>query len=445
MTPVTNWGLYPIQQADVRSFADAAELQPLVTAGGGPAIARGLGRCYGDSALAPRILSSRRADKFLAFDEQTGVLTCQAGVSLAEILDALAPRGWFLPVTPGTKFVTLGGAIAADVHGKNHHKEGNFGHHVLSMDVMRADGQVITCGPDREVEFFETTCGGMGLTGIILQATLRMRRIESAYIREEILPADHLDAVMKLFEQSADWTYSVAWIDCLARGAHLGRSILMRGEHATVAEAAPLLDGREPLDFRAVQKMTVPFTLPGFVLNPLTVRAFNTCYHAAQSRHAGSRITTYDTFFYPLDAIGDWNRIYGKRGFTQYQAVFPTEHSRAGLQELLECISSSGQGSFLAVLKQFGPRTGFISFPRAGYTLALDFPITLRNLQLFDELDEVVLRHGGRLYLAKDVRMSRRMFDLGYENADAFRARVRAWDPAGRFGSRQSQRLGITA
>ena len=445
MTPVTNWGLHPVQPADFRGFADADELRPALTRAGAPAIARGLGRCYGDSALAPRIFSSLRADKFLAFDESSGLLTCQAGVSLREILEAMVPRGWFLGVTPGTKFVTVGGAIAADVHGKNHHKDGNFGHTVQSMDVMLADGRVVTCGPDVEPELFETTCGGMGLTGVILQATIRLRRIESAFIREEIIPADNLDAVMQLFEQSQDWTYSVAWIDCLAGGSRLGRSILMRGEHATVAEAAPLLRQRPPLAFQPRQKLAVPFTLPGFVLNPLTVRAFNAFYHSSQSRHAGTRVIDYDEFFYPLDKIGSWNRIYGRRGFTQYQAVFPVETSRAGLQELLEHISGSGQGSFLAVLKQFGPATRFISFPRAGYTLALDFPITDRNLRLFEELDRIVLKHGGRLYLAKDCRMSRAMFDAGYANADAFRARIRTWDPDGRLGSLQSKRLGLTA
>ncbi len=380
----------------------------------------------------------------MAFDPETGILTCQAGVSLGEILEVFVPRGWFLPVTPGTKFVTLGGAIAADVHGKNHHKDGNFGHHVLWMDIVRPDGQLVTVTPQSDPALFETSCGGMGLTGVILNVAIRLRRIASAYIREEIVPAENLEAMMQLFESSAHWTYSVAWIDCLAGGKNLGRSILMRGEHATADEARPLARGHDVLAYAPRQKLSVPVNLPGFLLNPWTVRGFNTFYHWSQSRHAGSRITNFDTFFYPLDAIGDWNRIYGRRGFTQYQAVFPTETSRAGLTELLERISRSGQGSFLAVLKQFGPLSHFIAFPRAGYTLALDFPITARTLALFPELDEVVLRHGGRLYLAKDVRMPRAVFDAGYENADAFRARIRAWDPTGRLGSRQSQRLGLT-
>lgn len=444
MSSVTNWGLFPIIEADVRSYADASELRPLLQSDAGPAIVRGLGRSYGDASLGPRILTSRRNDKFIAFDETTGDLTCEAGVSLGEILEVFVPRGWFLPVTPGTKFVTIGGAIAADVHGKNHHKAGNFGHHVSAMELMTADGTVVTCSPTLERELFETTCGGMGLTGVILRATIRLQRVESAYIREEILPAQHLDAVMKLFEASVEWTYSVAWIDCLASGDSLGRSILMRGEHASAAQCQAARITRPPLDFRPRQKLSVPVMVPGFLLNPLTVRSFNAFYHASQSRHAGGRIVNYDTFFYPLDAIGDWNRIYGRRGFTQYQAVFPAETSRSGLQDLLECISRSGQGSFLAVLKQFGPRTNFVAFPRAGYTLALDFPLTPTTRKLFDDLDGIVLRHGGRLYLAKDVRMPRRMFDAGYENADPFRARVRAWDPKGRLGSLQSKRLGIT-
>ena len=444
MTRIANWGNHPVVDAKVHRFRSEEDLRAAL-ANPAPAIARGLGRSYGDSSLAASILSSDSFNRFLAFDPETGVLTCESGVSIADILDVFVPRGWFPPVTPGTKFVTIGGAIAADVHGKNHHKVGCFGDHVLSMDIMLADGSIVTCSPTEHAELFDTTCGGMGLTGIILRATIRLKRIESAYIREEVVPAANLDGIMDLFEASAHWTYTVAWIDCLSSGSSLGRSIMMRGEHATAEETKKEKPDVDPLGFKAVPKLTVPFMLPSFLLNSLTVRAFNALYyrmHAGANQH---RLTNFDTFFYPLDAILHWNRIYGRRGFTQYQVAFPLESSRAGLRELLEKISASGQGSFLAVLKLFGPQRRVLSFPREGYTLALDFPINDRVLRLFDELDQIVLRHGGRLYLAKDARVQADVFRKGYANANAFRDRIKQWDPAGRWQSLQSKRVGLTS
>ena len=442
MTHVANWGNYPVIDADVRTFDADSRLRERM-AGDQGLIARGLGRCYGDSSLAPTILSTERINKMLAFDESTGLLTCQAGVSLADILDVFVPRGWFLPVTPGTKFVTVGGAIAADVHGKNHHKEGSFGDHVRSMDIMLADGRVATCSPTDNPELFETTCGGMGLTGVILRATFGLKRIESAYIREELIAAKNLDEIMRLFTESDRWTYTVAWIDCLARGASMGRSIMMRGEHATAAEAKSA--GHDPLGFRHKTRLNVPFMLPSFLLNTLTVRAFNTVYYGMHARHNATRVINYDTFFYPLDMVDNWNRIYGRRGFTQYQVAFPLETSRAGLLALLEQISGAGLGSFLAVLKLFGKQNRFMSFPREGYTLALDFPINDRVLSLLDHLDEITLKFGGRLYMAKDSRATQETFARGYENVERFKQRLVEWRATERWRSLQSKRLGLTA
>lgn len=441
MTRIANWGNYPVVDAEVHTFeGDAALREHLKRANG--AIARGLGRCYGDSSLAPTILSSERMDKMLAFDGATGALTCQAGVSLADILEVFVPRGWFLPVTPGTKFVTVGGAIAADVHGKNHHKSGSFGDHVSTMDVMLADGSVVTCSPTSHADLFETTCGGMGLTGVILRATFNLKRIESAYIRQELVPAKNLDEIMRLFEESAGWTYTVAWIDCLQRGAGLGRSIMMRGEFATAAEAKNA--GHEPLNFQPKTKLNVPVMLPAFLLNSFTVRAFNSAYYSLHARHNETRVINYDTFFYPLDAVLNWNRIYGKRGFTQYQIALPKETSHEGLTALLQKIGESGQGSFLAVLKLFGKQNRFMSFPREGYTLALDFPINEKVLALLDQLDEITLKFGGRIYFAKDSRVKPETFRRGYDNFTAFRERINKWDPRGIWSSLQSKRLGIT-
>lgn len=443
MARVTNWGNYPTVDAELRHFDDAESARMLIK--GGPSlIARGLGRSYGDASLGPRIASSLRHNRFLAFDPATGVLTCQAGVSLEEILDLFVPRGWFPPVTPGTKFVTVGGAIAADVHGKNHHGHGSFCNHVSSMDILVADGRVVTCTRNREAELFAATAGGMGLTGIILSATLRLQRIETAFIRQEILPARDIDQIMAHFEASQGWTYSMAWIDCLARGADLGRSLLIRGEHATPGELDSAARRNAPLRPPDRRKLTVPFPLPGVTLNRYTVQTFNALYYKLNGRKREDRIVELDPFFYPLDSIHHWNRIYGKRGFVQYQFGLPLAAGREGLAAILERIGTRGWGSFLAVLKLFGPQDGLMAFPREGYTLALDFPMRPGLLEFLDELDERVLAADGRLYLAKDARMKPAMLAAGYPQLDRFLDIVQTWNPNATFRSLLSDRLKMT-
>ena len=444
MRKISDWGNYPVIEAEVSGFDTAEQLRSKLERPG-PVIAYGNGRSYGDASLQDNILLTRRFNKFLSFDESTGELGCQAGVLLAEILEVFGPRGWFLPVTPGTKFVTIGGAIAADIHGKNHHVDGSFGQHVRSMDVMRNDGSVITCSPQENTDFVQITVGGMGLTGVILNATFRLRRIETAYIREEIVRAANLDEIMAGLESSNDWTYSVAWIDCLAKGDSMGRSILMRGEHATAAELVNPTHKHAPLTPRQAMQLDVPVTLPNFALNPLTMKAFNFAYYNKCKPGAHKRIVDYNSFFYPLDAISNWNRIYGKRGFTQYQFVIPKEAGREGMRKILKRIADSGLGSFLAVLKLFGEQESFISFPMGGYTLALDFPISLQAMDLFKELDAMVADYGGRLYLAKDSRMDAAMFERTYPNADAFRQAIALLNEGEtRFASLLSKRIGIT-
>ena len=439
---ISNWGLYPEIEADVQAIRDAESLSGLL-AQPQEKIARGLGRCYGDSALAPVVLSSEHLNRFIEFDKLTGTITCQSGVSLEDVLRLVVPHGWFLPVTPGTKFVTIGGAIAADVHGKNHHVEGSFGQHVQWFTLMGADGQVVTCSREEHAELFETTVGGMGLTGMILSAQFRLKPIQSAYIREETVRAANLFEIMDLFDQSTDWTYSVAWIDCLARGDAMGRSIMMRGEHAKQKELETPRHRRDPLGFSPTVKASVPFHFPSLALNPLTVQAFNFAYFHHCPRGTNRHIVNYDTFFYPLDRVDKWNRIYGRRGFTQYQFVLPKEASREGLPTLLKAITESGLGSFLAVLKLFGHQDSFISFPREGYTLALDFPISNKLFGVLDRLDSMVQDFGGRLYLAKDVRMKPAIFDSGYAHADEFKQRIATGDPDGKFCSLQAHRIGL--
>lgn len=432
----SGWGRYPRTSCRVIT-ADDAERIPGVVAAAQSLIARGNGRAYGDAAANPRgTLTMGSHRQILAFDAETGHLTAEAGLLLSDIIAEFAHRGWFPPVTPGTKFVSLGGMIAADVHGKNHHVTGSFGSHVEAFDLALADGRVVRCAPDENATLFAATLGGMGLTGVILRATVRLMPIETTKIRRETLRAANLDAVMALFEESQSWTYSVAWIDCLSGGSALGRSVLQRGEHATASEV-PTAGALTPSPKRARR---VPLDFPTFALNRWSVRLFNALYWS-RSR-PGIDIVDFDPFFYPLDALLEWNRIYGRHGFFQYQCVLPTAASRSGLVALLQRIRATGSGSFLSVLKRFGPQDGMLSFPMEGYTLALDFPVTAATLRLADELDAIVADHGGRLYLAKDARMAPAML-RGYPRLEEFNAVRAAVDPDRKFASALSLRLGL--
>lgn len=439
---LSGWGRHPRIDCRVVEIRDALAARREVLASAS-LIARGNGRAYGDAAMNPAgTLSMLRSDRMLAFDAASGRLTCEAGTLLSDILDVFVPRGWFPPVLPGTGRVSVGGMIAADIHGKNHHVAGSFGDHVESLDLLLADGSVVTCGPGREEALFRATCGGMGLTGVILSATFRLMLVETAHIRQETLRAPDLETAMALFEDSAGWTYSVAWIDCLSGGARLGRSLLYRGEHARADElpaplrAAPLTPPprRRPAG--------VPFDLPGFTLNRWSLRAFNEIYY--RRGRPGEAILDYRPYFHPLDAVSDWNRIYGRNGFLQFQCVLPKPASAEGMGRLLRTIARTGLGSFLAVLKLFGRQgPGLMSFPMEGYTLALDFPATSPALSLLRELDAIVADHGGRQYLAKDARMGAGALRRGYPRLDEFRALRAASDPAGKFSSLLSERLGL--
>lgn len=445
---LAGWGNYPVVDSPTYRPARVSSLSQLIgDTGPKRQIARGLGRSYGDPALAAEagaVVLCTRLDRMLSFDADQSVLHCEAGVSLEQILEVFVPRGYFLPVTPGTKFVTVGGAIAADVHGKNHHVDGTFGRFVRSMRLMKADGQIVDCSPEHNSDLFHATVGGMGLTGHIVSAELELRSIESAHVHVTYQKAADLDAALAAFADGDErYLYSVAWIDCLASGKSLGRSVLMRGNHADAAEATGA-GMSDPLSIAPRRKKTVPINLPSFVLNPLSVRAFNAMFYRMHGDQ--EKLVDYDSYFYPLDAINHWNRGYGRRGFVQYQPLLPPESSRAGLIEILERLSASGQASFLAVLKSTGAQgDGLLSFPMPGHTLALDIPNTGQKLtSLLNDLDRIVLKHGGRLYLAKDATMTpatfARMYGSGLERFKEVRRQV---DPTGRFASHQSLRLGI--
>jgi decaprenylphospho-beta-D-ribofuranose 2-oxidase len=431
-TRMSGWGRFPVNLVDRQCYFDdeaALRRQVLSVA---ECIPRGLGRSYGDSSLGRNVILTSRSTRFLEFDEAEGVLECQGGVPLGEMADSLIPRGWFLPVTPGTKYVSIGGAIAADVHGKNHHKDGSFGEYVLDFHLMLADGSTVKCSRRENSELFRATCGGMGLTGIIVKCRIKLRRIASSQIRQTLRKAQNLAEVFDLFEECENHTYSVAWIDCLARGDALGRSILFIGEH----ETSGFLEGLQQPRF------SVPFATPGCLLNRTTVSLFNTAYYA--KARDGESLVSLDSFFYPLDCIGNWNLLYGKGGFTQYQFVLPKESSAEGLRLILSRIADSGLGCFLGVLKLLGPANGnWLSFPMEGYTLALDFKIHERLFPFLDELDTVVLDHGGRIYLAKDARMSQDTFRAGYPNWPRFASLREKYGADRKFRSVQSVRLGL--
>jgi FAD/FMN-containing dehydrogenase len=436
---ITNWGNYPVVPATEVSFSIAEQLPDVLTEA---CIARGNGRCYGDAALAPTVISTRKFDKLLAFDTHAGIVHCQAGVTLAELLEVVVPRGWFLPVTPGTKYITVGGAVASDVHGKNHHVDGAFSAHVLDLTVLTGRG-LLRCSPTEHADVFAATCGGMGLTGIILTVRFRLKRIHTAYIRQRQVKAPHLTTALELFEHYQDWTYSVAWIDCLQTGQGFGRSILLLGEHATPDEV-PGGGSTEPLRLPPRKQVSVPCYGPSLVLNPVSIRVFNALYYHKTRHTIQDSVIPYDGFFYPLDAVLHWNRLYGRQGFVQYQCVVPKAGGQQGLVEILRRISQRGLGSFLAVLKVFGPQDSLIAFPMEGYTLALDFPLRRGLFEFLDELDGIVLAYGGRVYLSKDARMQRDMFWKSYPQSHRFLRLVQQYNPGFHFRSVQSDRLGIT-
>lgn len=394
-----SWGRYPPARPRSLTLRQGADLLPNLTES---VLPFGNGRSYGDVCLNEdgTLLLTRGLDRFIAFDPATGILRAEAGMLLSEILALVVPQGWFLPVTPGTQFVTLGGAVANDVHGKNHHVAGSFGEQVRGFELLRSDGTRLLCGPEQNSEWFRATVGGLGLTGLITWVEIRLQRIANPWIVVENRRFASLNEFFALNDDyEARYPYIVSWIDCAAAGRALGRGIYMAGMHAPPGVGIPVPPLRRSL--------TVPFAPPVSLVNALTVRGFNRLYyHLPRPARA---LTPYQPFFYPLDNLLEWNRLYGKPGFFQYQCVIPPEPAPDALREILTRIAASGQGSMLAVLKRFGARTsgGLLSFPRPGVTLALDFPNQgHKTLALLDRLDEVTRQAGGAVYPAKDARMS---------------------------------------
>lgn len=413
MRQISSWGRLSAQAHEVLDLSDRRRVSDAL-ATHHPGIAHGMGRSYGDVCLNPGgvLWNTTGLDRFIRFDEATGKLVCEAGVLLRDIQRLVIPRGWILPVTPGTQLVTVGGAIANDVHGKNHHVLGSFGDHVQWIRLVRTDGEIIECGPQLRPDWFAATVGGLGLTGVIVEAEIQLRKVASPWLDTETVPYANLDEFFHLADDSeAEWEHTVSWIDCISGGG--GRGLFMRGNPTDAG------DRPEPKN----RKLTMPVVPPVSLVNRLSLRPFNMAYFNLKKWQAGRAITHYEPFFYPLDNLLEWNRMYGPKGFFQYQSVVPREVGQDAVQAMLREIARSGDGSFLAVLKTFGNRqpVGMLSFPQPGVTLALDFPNkSARTLKLFGCLDAIVREAGGRIYLAKDARMPCDLFEAGYPRLKEF-------------------------
>jgi decaprenylphospho-beta-D-ribofuranose 2-oxidase len=439
---LTGWGRYPAVRGRVRRPEQIQELREIISADSSQTVlARGAGRSYGDAAVNPggATVLTERLNRILGFDDRTGVVRCEAGVTFDDLLRTFLPRGWFPAVTPGTRFVTVGGAVAGDVHGKNHHRVGSFHSCVRSVLVMTATGEALSCSPTGNDDLFLATVGGVGLTGIIQEVELALRSVETAYVTARDIKAPNLDEAIGLLQQhDASYEYSVAWVNTTAEGRRLGESIVSFGNHAAIAD----LDGdarRQPLTPPVARHLGAFIELPSWTVNPVTIRAFNALYFGGH--HDGESVVGYDGFFYPLDRLHDWNRIYGRRGFVQYQCAVPEDSGPHTLRNILEHCQRNKIPSSLGVLKRFGPAQGWLSFPIPGYTLSLDIPFRPGILAPLDELDRLVIQAGGRVNLSKDARLSPQAFRAMYPEFPRWLAVKRLVDPLDRFSSAMGVRL----
>ena len=441
-TRLAGWGANLRADCFLTEPASAAEVAAVLDPSG--TIARGLGRSYGDCAINAdgQVIGTAHLRRFLAFDEVTGVLTCEAGASLESIIETFTPHGWFPMITPGTKFVTVAGCIANDIHGKAHHAQGAFSNCVDSMTVLLASGEVFTASRSERADLFWASFGGMGLLGLILTATIRLRRIETTYFHQRSIRGSDLEGMLAaLDEHDGSYPYSVATLDVLATGAHLGRGVLTVGDHAKRSDLPPRL-AANPLRVSGPPKLTVPFDLPEFSLNPLTIRVVNAVIQRIQA--SAAPLGHYEAFFYPLDKIAHWNRGYGRRGFTQYQFVIPFANGLVQMRKILTAILSSGELPFLNVLKRLGKESGgTLSFPREGYTFAIDFPVREGTPALLRRLDAMVIDAGGRIYLGKDSYTDAATFRTMYPAVEGWLATKAKYDPQGVFTSNLGRRVGL--
>jgi decaprenylphospho-beta-D-ribofuranose 2-oxidase len=446
MVTLTGWGRLAPTTATLAEPADPQAVAELLNGTSGPVIPRGLGRAYNNAAQSAggTVLSTARLARILSLDPGTGIVTAEAGVSLEDLMVAGLPHGWFVPVSPGTRQVTVGGAIAADVHGKNHHVAGSFAGHVLSFDLVLPSGQSRTYSPSRDSRLFWATAGGMGLTGLITQATIQLKRVETSRVKVDTVRTADIDETMAvLAEHDQKYGYTVAWSDSTARGKALGRSVITSGDFAAVDDL-PAADRGQPFAFDPRARLGAPDIFPSGLLNRYTIALANEVWYRKAPRSREGEIQTIGQFFHPLDGIRNWNRVYGPKGFRQYQYVMPFGAEDA-VRKSFEMVSAAHAPSFVTVLKRFGAgNAGLLSFPMPGWTLALDFPGGTPGLsQLCDALDRLVVDNGGRVYLAKDSRVSPGMLEQMYPRLAEFREIRAELDSHGVFASDLSRRLGI--
>jgi decaprenylphospho-beta-D-ribofuranose 2-oxidase len=398
----------------------------------------GNGRSYGDSALNDHMVQYDNPEISIEFDQELGIVQVSAATQIGDLIDYILPFGWFPPVVPGTKFVTIGGAIAADIHGKNHHVDGCFSQHIISIDLMLQNGDIVQCSHQENSDLFKATCGGMGLTGVILNATIKMIQVQSRFIEQISYKAQNIDELFSHFHRYDSKRYSVAWLDCTSKGNKLGRGVLITGEFLKNGAFSAYNRGNH-------SRLNIPFFLPSWLINHLSLKIFNTLYyHLSGFNERKKVVVDLNRFFFPLDQIHNWNRLYGKNGFLQYQFVLPLKNSKKGIKQILHKIASSGLGSPLAVLKLFGPKNdNYLSFPTEGYTLALDFKNQPSIFPLLDELDRIVLDLKGKIYLAKDARMTKEHFEQTYENLQTFTSLRKEYGMRKKLKSIQSQRLSL--
>ncbi len=439
---LSGWGNIPKSSCKVQYIRNIADLSEPVP--GTTVLPRGLGRSYADQATneGQVVLKMEKMNHFLSFDEERGILHCEAGVSLEEILAHFVPRGWFPMITPGTKYVTIGGAIANDVHGKAHHADGSFVNCVYDFTIRLADGAILRASREENPDLFWANFGGLGLMGTILTATIQLRKIETSYFRQKAFAAKNLEEMLDAIDRTADeFPASVAWIDPMARGKRLGRGVLSMGDHARLDELPAKLK-KDPLKVGKKPRITVPFYLPAFALNKLTVGILDMVIYNMQK--SAPSFSHYDKFFYPLDMINNWNRGYGKRGFIQYQFVIPLTDGLKNIRLILEQITQSNCTPFLNVLKKFGKEQGgLLSFPFEGYTFAIDFPVTPQLKPFTRKLDQMVLEMGGRIYLGKDAYLDEQTFKAMYPQYVDWLAIKKKYDPGNVFSSDLARRIGL--
>lgn len=429
---LSGWGKNKLYSSDIYSLDSYEDLSSLKSYK--EIIPRGLGRSYGDSSIGKKVLETRSLERIIDFDEKFGLIECESGISFSNLLETVIPKGWFLPVVAGTKNITLGGAIASDIHGKNHHKDGTLSNWIESLEILTGDGKVVTASTKLHSDLFFATCGGMGLTGIILKAKLKLKKISSTDINVKKFKIESLEELLDKFEEYNDSDYSVSWIDLSGSTKESIRSVLSLGSHTTDGELK-ISKGRE---------ISVPRIVPPGLVNNLSIKLFNRLYYSTSIEKRAAKLTSYNNFFFPLDYVSNWNNLYGNKGFLQYQFVLPKDCGVKELKEIIEIISSSNIYPSLTVLKKFGKEnSNYLSFPKEGLTLALDFRMKSSIFKLLAKLDASVLNLGGRHYLTKDSHMNEKTFKITYDNWEQFQNVRKKYQSQDIFKSYQSVRLGL--